>query len=120
MASRNTLTSALPYTSYVSGTVTGDATTPTLSNLSGISSADTGCVSIARTGMGDYNISVTNFRGAKGNLKGFGTATTISNMISCTAQAFTASTDTAVFTFKVESDASTAVDNGFNFILLAD
>ena len=120
MASRNTLTSALPYTSYVSGTVTGSATTPTLSQLSGISSADTSCVTIARTDTGDYNITVTNFRGAGSGLKGFGTATTISNMISCTAQAFTASTDTAVFTFKVEDDSSSAADNGFNFILLAD
>ena len=120
MASRNTLTSALPYTCYVSGTVTGDSSTPTLSQLSGISPSDTGCVSISRTGAGDYNISVANFRGAQGNLKGFGTGTTISNMIACTSQSFTAGTDTAVFTFKVEADESTAVDNGFNFILLGD
>ena len=44
MASRNTLTSALPYTCYVSGTVTGDSSTPTLSQLSGVSPSDTGCV----------------------------------------------------------------------------
>ena len=120
MASRNTLTSALPYTCYVSGTVTGDSSTPTLSQLSGVSPSDTGCVSISRTGAGDYNISVTNFRGPQCNLKGFGTGTTISNMISCTSQSFTADTDTAVFTFKVETDASTAADNGFNFLLLGD
>jgi hypothetical protein len=118
MASRNTLTSALPYTCYVSGTVTGDSTTPTLSNLSGISSSDDDCVSVSRTGAGDYNISVTNFRGPQNQITGYGTATTESNMVACTSQSFTASTDTAVFTFKVEADESTAVDNGFNFILL--
>jgi hypothetical protein len=41
-------------------------------------------------------------------------------MVACTSQSFTAGTDTAVFTFKVEADESTAVDNGFNFILLGD
>ena len=41
-------------------------------------------------------------------------------MIACTSQSFTTDTDTAVFTFKVEADESTAVDNGFNFILLGD
>jgi hypothetical protein len=120
MASRNTLTSALPYTCYVSGTVTGDSSTPTLSQLSGISPSDRGCVSISRTGAGDYNISVTNFRGPQGNLKAIPGPTTISNMVACTSQSFTAGTDTAVFTFKVEADESTAVDNGFNFILLGD
>jgi len=101
----------------VTGTVTG-GTTPTLSQLSGFQ-ADQDAVTISRDAAGDYDITVTGFRGAQGNLKGYATATTISNMVSCTAQAYS-SGDTAVFTFRVEDDGSTAQDNGFNFILVAD
>ena len=115
---RNSLTDFLPEASIIVAEITGDSSTPTISNQSG-NSIDRQVMSIARDGAGDYDITVTNFRGAQSKLAAFGTATTISNMISVTAASYTASTDTAVFTVKVESEAGTAVDHGFYILLLA-
>lgn len=114
----NSLTSILPNVGCVLGTVSVSGGTPTLSQLSG-TGFEQSAVSITDNGTGDFTISVANFRGPQGYLVGLATGTTISNMVSCTAQSYTASTDTANFTFKVEDDGSTAQDNGFNFILLA-
>lgn len=103
----------------VFGTVINTGGTPSLSQLSGSALSDQTQVSIADNGTGNYTISVTNFRGWNSYLIGLATATTISNMVSCTAQTYTADTNTANFTFAVEDDGSTAQDNGFNFMLLA-
>lgn len=111
----NTL-ARLPGIRFVCGTLLNTAGTPTLSQLSGLD-VDQSMVSVVDTGVGDFNILVKNFKGDNGYAIGLATGTTISNMISCTAQTY--SGDDATFTFKVEDDASTATDAGFNFILVA-
>lgn len=115
----NSAVRLLPQRMVVLGTVLYTSTTPSLSQLSGFAESDQSQVSIVANGTGDCTISVTNFRGYNGYLHAIATGTTISNMVSCTAQSYTADTDTANFTFKIENDASTAVDQGFNFILSA-
>ena len=116
----NSLTRLLPNTQCVIGTVAFDGGTPSLTQLSGVAESDQAQVSIVDDATGVVTISVTNFRGPSGYLIGgsLGT-TTISTFVSCTTQSYTANTDTANFTFKVENDASTATDAGFNFFLLA-
>ena len=114
---RNSLTSFQPDALIVVGAVEYSGSTPSLADLSGFPE-DQSAVSIVANSTGNVTISVTGFRGRRGKLKGIAAGTTISNMVSCTANSYTAATDTANFTFAVESDASTAVDNGFNFILL--
>jgi hypothetical protein len=108
-----------PETLLVFGTLEVSGGSPSLTQLSGFAESDQAQVSVADNGTGDFTISVTNFRGPQSYLIGLATGTTISNMVSCTAQTYTADTDTANFTFKVEDDGSTAADNGFNFILVA-
>ena len=116
---RNSLTNYMPTACVVTGTVTYSGATPSLTALSG-SDQDQACVTIAAVSTGVATITVTGFRGSNGSLKGFATGTTISNMVSCTAGTYTTGTNTANFTFKVEDDGSTAVDNGYNFQLWAD
>lgn len=118
MEALNSLTRLVPTVQEVVGTVLYTSTTPSLSQLGGFD-VDQAQVTIAISATGVCIISVTNFRGMNNYLAGFATGTTISNMVSCTAQSYTANTDTANFTFKVEDDGSTAVDQGFNFILRA-
>ena len=115
----NSLAKIYPTLQVVIGTVAVTGGTPSLSQLSGEADFDQTQVSIADNGTGDFTITVSNFRGQQGYLAGLATGTTISNMVSCTAQSYTAGTDDANFTFKVEDDASAAADNGFNFILAA-
>ena len=71
------------------------------------------------TGTGDVIVIVKNFRGRQGKLAAFANSTTISVFVSPTAASYTADTDTANFTFKIENDASTATDAGFYFFLVA-
>ena len=119
MDALNSLTRLVPTVMQVIGTVLYTSTTPSLSQLGGFAESDQAQVTVAISSTGVCIISVTNFRGLNGYLAGIATGTTISNMVSCTTQSYTANTDTANFTFKVEDDASTAVDQGFNFILSA-
>lgn len=102
---------------FVAGTVLLTVSEPSLSQLSGNTLADQPDVTIVDNGTGDFTITVQNFMGPNGYAIGIGTPTTISNMVSCTAQTY--SGNAASFTFKVEDDASTATDAGFNFLLLA-
>ena len=115
----NSLARLTAFTHAVFGTVLYTSTTPSLSQLSLSSLSDQMQVSIVADATGVATISVQNFRGPNGYLIGIATGTTISNMVSCTAQSYTTGTSTANFTFKVEDDASTAVDQGYNFILVA-
>ena len=118
MEVNNSLTSILPNVGCVIGTILDTSGTPTLSQLSG-SGFEQGAVSIVDNGTGDYTVSVTNFRGPQGYLLALANAVTISLSVAVTAASYTASTDTANFTFAVEDDASTATDSSVHFILLA-
>lgn len=113
----NEMVRLVPRAKMIVGRVAVSGGTPTI-EYSSLEDVDQAQLSIVDTGAGDYNIVVTNFKGPRGVAFGFGTATTISLMIGCTAQTY--SGETATFTFKVEDDASAATDNaGFNFILFA-
>jgi len=118
MGLRNGLTRLMPTAKVIFGSVLDTAGTPTLQQLSG-DQLDQACVSITDTATGVYDIAVTNFRSGNGYLFGYATSRTISTFVSCTAKAYTASTDTATFTFKIEDDASSATDSSFDFILVA-
>lgn len=113
---RNSMTRMLPPSGFIAGTLVVSSGTPTLTQLTG-DAIDQDCLSVVDTGTGDFNIVVTNFKGPAGSCIGIATGTTISTMVGCTSQSY--SGDTATFTFKVENDASTASDTGFNFILMA-
>src|SRR6185295_12061595 len=106
----NALVRIEPTLKVIFGSVLDTSGTPTLGQLSG-DPEDRACVTITDTAAGVYDLAVTNFRGPRSLLFGIATSRTISTMVSCTAKSYTASTDTALFTFKVEDDASTATDS---------
>ena len=122
MASRNSFERLVQQCVAVFGLVTGNATTPTISNQTGDIIADKGNVSISRTSTGVYAMSITSFRGQKttsSNVNVMVTPVTAGDNISVGTPAYTASTDTLVITFTIQNASASAVDDSFYFQVYA-
>ncbi len=101
----------------VMGLVTGSATAPTVTLLSGDRLQDNACVTITRSTTGVYVVAITNFLGNKGAVIPMTTAATAGNIVSATTSY---SGTVASVTFTQTDSAASATDTGnFYFAVFA-
>ena len=113
---RNSLTNYLPYAGIVSGLATVGSS-PTVTLLPGVSSADDACVSITRGGVGVYTIVVTNFRGPNGVAVGSANSTLSGVLIAASTGSYTNSTMSMQFGSMLHD--GTYSDSNFTFTIKA-
>lgn len=108
-----------PNAGFVAGKVTVSGGTPTLGSLtSGTSSSvPYGLVTIADNGVGDFTISVKDFKGPRGIALGFGSGKTIGTIVN--PQDYSYSSNTLSIQFLVADAAASASDTDFNFAIWA-
>lgn len=114
----NSLTRAMPGLGIVIGRIAfSGGSTPALSNLSGLADTDTNQVTVVDNGTGDVSVVVANFKGNAGYAVGFGRATLVTGIVAGVAASY--SGDTLTVRFKVFDAVTVAVDDDFDFLILA-
>ena len=114
---RNMLNRSVQPMGLVTGLITGSATTPTVTLLSGDRLQDNACVAITRSSTGVYVLTITNFLGNKGAVIPLTTPATAGNIVSA---ATSYSGTVASITFSQTDSAASATDTGnFYFAVFA-
>ncbi len=115
---RNSLTSILPVTGWISGLVTSSGSAYTVSSLTGSNAIDRSQVSVTDGGTGLPSIVVTNFKGPQGVCLSSGNA--IKSGVILASSLGTYSGNTVTVTFSTTSgDLYTLADETFLFTLTA-
>lgn len=107
----------LSYAGKLAGRVNVSAGVPSLADLSG-DELDQGEITIADNGVGDFTITIRNFRGPQSRANVQATPTAADVAVRVASKTYTAGTDNLVVQFVVRTISGTpaASDTGFEFV----
>ena len=102
----------------VTGTLSVSGGTPSLTNLPDQNSAS-GEVTVADNGVGDFTITITNFRGTEAKSVAFATTTTADMTVRVVSKTYTNDSLAVNFIVRTADQTSAVDDSGFEFCIEA-